>query len=64
MPTEFLAQNGDAIHQNTKIAVTGCPKAKKTPHKRKHKAKAKKKTKQKARHDGRTHGRSAPGGRR
>ncbi len=33
MPTEFLAQNGDAIHQQTKIAVTGCPK---------HKAKAKK----------------------
>jgi hypothetical protein len=26
MPTEFLAQNGDEIHQNTKIAVTGCPK--------------------------------------
>ena len=42
MPTEFLAQNGDAIHQQTKIAVTGCPKAKKTTHK-KHKAKAKKK---------------------
>jgi hypothetical protein len=32
MPTEFLAQNGDAIHEQTKIAVTGCPK---------HKAKAK-----------------------
>jgi hypothetical protein len=27
MPTEFVAQNGAAIHQNTKIQVTGCPKA-------------------------------------
>jgi hypothetical protein len=26
MPTEFVAQNGAEIHQNTKIAVTGCPK--------------------------------------
>ena len=41
MPTEFLAQNGDAIHENTKIAVTGCPKAKKTTTHKKHKAKAK-----------------------
>jgi hypothetical protein len=30
MPTEFMAQNGAQLHQNTKIAVTGCPKAKKT----------------------------------
>jgi hypothetical protein len=35
MPTEFLAQNGDAIHEQTKIAVTGCPKARKATHKRK-----------------------------
>jgi DNA-binding beta-propeller fold protein YncE len=28
MPTEFVAQNGAEIHQNTPIAVTGCPKAK------------------------------------
>ncbi len=28
MPTEFLAQNGAAIHQNTKIAVQGCAKSK------------------------------------
>jgi len=28
MPTEFLAQNGHEIHTITKIAVTGCPKAK------------------------------------
>lgn len=41
MPTEFLAQNGTPLHQNTKIAVTGCPKtakqqAKKGKHSRKH----------------------------
>jgi hypothetical protein len=29
MPTFFKAQNGLEIHQNTKVAVTGCPKAKK-----------------------------------
>jgi hypothetical protein len=28
MPTVFVAQNGTEIHQSTKIAVTGCPKAK------------------------------------
>ena len=28
MPTEFTGQNGAVIHQNTPIAVTGCPKAK------------------------------------
>jgi hypothetical protein len=28
MPTEFTGQNGAQLHQNTKIAVTGCPKAK------------------------------------
>jgi hypothetical protein len=27
MPTEFVAQNGAELHENTKIAVTGCPKA-------------------------------------
>jgi hypothetical protein len=27
MPTEFVAQNGAVIHQSTKVAVTGCPKA-------------------------------------
>ena len=26
MPSEFTAQNGAEIHQQTKIAVTGCPK--------------------------------------
>jgi hypothetical protein len=33
MPTEFTAQNGQEIHQITKIAVTHCPKAK-NPHDR------------------------------
>jgi hypothetical protein len=28
MPTAFVAQNGDAIHQSTPISVTGCPKHK------------------------------------
>ena len=42
MPTEFIAQNGAELKQTTKIAVTGCPKAKKTTHKKKkHKAKTK-----------------------
>ncbi len=36
MPTEFVGQNGAEIHTSTKIAVTGCPKAKKaTSHKKK-----------------------------
>lgn len=29
MPTLFKAQNGLEIHQNTRVGVTGCPKAKK-----------------------------------
>jgi hypothetical protein len=42
MPTEFIAQNGAELKQSTKIAVTGCPKAKKATHKtKKHKAKTK-----------------------
>jgi hypothetical protein len=28
MPTAFVGQNGTEIHESTKIAVTGCPKAK------------------------------------
>ena len=28
MPTEFTAQNGTVIHQNTPIGVSGCPKVK------------------------------------
>ena len=27
MPNEFIGQNGAAIHENTDISVTGCPKA-------------------------------------
>jgi hypothetical protein len=45
MPTELVGQNGAQIKQSTKIAVTGCPKAKKTAHKKKHKAKTKHKRK-------------------
>jgi hypothetical protein len=41
IPTEFLAQNGAAIHQNTKIAVTGCPKARHVKHKRRNHASGK-----------------------
>jgi hypothetical protein len=29
MPTEFVSQGNTVLHQSTKIAVTGCPKAKK-----------------------------------
>jgi hypothetical protein len=28
MPTEFIAQNGAVIHQNTAVTATGCPKVK------------------------------------
>jgi hypothetical protein len=35
MPTEMVAQNGLVINQNTKITVTGCPKAKQASHKKK-----------------------------
>ncbi len=34
MPTEFVGQNGVVLHQSTKIAVTGCPKAKKAKSKK------------------------------
>jgi Domain of unknown function DUF11 len=34
MPTEITAQNGAVLRQNTKIAVEGCPKAKKRATKR------------------------------
>jgi hypothetical protein len=33
MPTEFVGQNGVVLHQSTKIAATGCPKARKASHK-------------------------------
>jgi hypothetical protein len=38
MPTTLIAQNGLQIKQNTKIAVTGCPKVKKKAKKRAGKA--------------------------
>ncbi len=47
MPTELIAQNGAEIKQNTKIAVTGCPKARHVTHKRKTKKKAKRAKKRK-----------------
>jgi hypothetical protein len=42
MPTQITAQNGAVIKQTTKIAVTGCPKAKKAAKKKHGAAKAKK----------------------
>jgi hypothetical protein len=39
MPTEFVAQNGMTLHQNTPVSVTGCAKAR--PAKKKAKAKKK-----------------------
>ncbi|HWX44976.1 MAG TPA: hypothetical protein VNY52_06610 [Solirubrobacteraceae bacterium] len=50
MPTEFLAQNGDAIHEQTKVAVSGCPK---------HKDRAKKKARKASRRGRRSQGRGA-----
>jgi hypothetical protein len=42
MPTEFVAQNGLVLRQQTKIQATGCPKAKKaTPHRKRAKKRAK-----------------------
>jgi hypothetical protein len=45
MPTMLTGQNGAQVKQTTKIAVTGCPKAKKKTKKVKHKAKKHKKAK-------------------
>jgi uncharacterized repeat protein (TIGR01451 family) len=42
MPTTITAQDGARITQNTKIAVTGCPKPKKKAHPKKHRKKARK----------------------
>ncbi|HEV3321938.1 MAG TPA: hypothetical protein VG147_07065, partial [Solirubrobacteraceae bacterium] len=48
MPTELVGQNGSKLNQNTKIAVTGCPKKSSHPkHKRKHANKHAKKGKRK-----------------
>ena len=35
MPTEFISQDNTVIHQSTKIAVTGCPKARRARRARK-----------------------------
>jgi hypothetical protein len=43
MPTAITGQNGAEIHESTKIAVTGCPKAKKVRKVKHKKAKSKKK---------------------
>jgi hypothetical protein len=47
MPTEMVAQNGLVLDQSTKIAVTGCPKAKRAGHKKRagHRKKAKRRKK-------------------
>ncbi len=42
MPLEIIAQNGAEIHTDTKVAVTGCPKAVRHERKRKHTKKKKK----------------------
>ncbi len=42
MPTQFIAQDGARLQQDTKIAVTGCPKAKKATTKKATRKKAKK----------------------
>jgi hypothetical protein len=42
MPTAIVAQNGAEIHENTKVSVTGCPKAKKAVKKKKKATKASK----------------------
>jgi hypothetical protein len=47
MPTELVGQNGLVIQQSTKIAVTGCPKAKKVAKRKAHRKAAKGKRKKK-----------------
>ena len=56
MPTEFLGQNGALIKTATKIAVTGCPKAKKATHKKKTHAKKRTTGKHEARGRGKPKG--------
>jgi hypothetical protein len=57
MPTEFIAQNGAELSQQTKIAVTGCPKTKATK-KTKHKTKGKHKHQTKGKHKTKAKGRT------
>ncbi len=42
MPTEFVAQNGAEIHQDTPITVTGCPKAVRHERQKNHRKKRRK----------------------
>jgi len=58
MPTEMVAQNGIVMRQKTRVAVTGCPKAKAAKKKHKQARKARR-----ARRAGRHHGHLAGGGR-
>ncbi len=46
MPTEFVGQNGAATSQNTRVSVTGCPKAK-TVKGKQHKAAGRRRSKRK-----------------
>jgi hypothetical protein len=57
MPTAFVAQNGKEIHESTKIAVTGCQKAKKAT--AKHKKQKNKRDKKAGKASHHTHGRSS-----
>jgi hypothetical protein len=45
MPTEFLAQNGAIIHQNTPITTTGCKKTKAAKKRKRHGSTTKKRSK-------------------
>ncbi len=56
MPSEFQGQNGVKITQNTKIAVTGCPKVKKATHKKATHKRASHRRKTKAKGTGRGKG--------
>jgi hypothetical protein len=47
MPTTITGQNGAQIKQNTKVAVSGCPKTKAKPKKKAHKTRKHHKTKKK-----------------
>jgi hypothetical protein len=63
MPTEFVGQNGVVLHQSTKIAATGCPRAKKANHTKKTTHKQKGKGKQrKARKQGKSSAKRAKRG--
>jgi hypothetical protein len=57
MPTQFIAQDGARLEQNTKIAVTGCPKAKKASRARKASRAGKTGRASKASHGNAGHGR-------